>query len=335
MNRPVLVSVVTHDDEHFLDPCLRALQAQTAPLRIKVLDSASRDGTVSIARRHAVELDARRENIGYSAGHNANLKGEDFEWALLLNADTVLRPDYLAILTFAQDQVAGAGMSGGKLLRMNADGSPVEKTRLPVIDSTGMYFTRQQRHFDRGSGEPDRGQYDRPELVFGITGAAMLISRQLYDDLLTSTGEFLDEDFWCYREDADLAWRAQLLGWKAVYEPRAVGLHHRVVLPQRRRKLTAEINYHSLKNRYLMRIKNIDGAVRWRCFPQMWLRDLGIMAYVPLLERSSLGAFAEVWRLRKKYRAKRLRVQQARRVSGSQIALWFGSGEERREQPSR
>ena len=57
--------------------------------------------------------------------------------------------------------------------------------------------------------------------------------------------------------NADLAWRAQLRGWKAVYDPGAKALHCRHVLPSRRRGLSQFINYHSLKNRYLMRKKNL------------------------------------------------------------------------------
>ncbi len=135
--------------------------------------------------------------------------------------------------------------------------------------------------------------------------------------------EYLDQEFFAYREDADLAWRAQLRGWRALYEPAAQGLHLRRVLPSRRARLAPHINYHSLKNRYLMRIKNLDPAVRRRCFPYMWIRDLGIIAYVLLRERSSLGAFRQVWRLRKRFLRKREWIQASRRVPADSVSRWF------------
>jgi hypothetical protein len=70
-------------------------------------------------------------------------------------------------------------------------------------------------------------------------------------------GEFFDSDFFTYREDADVAWRAQLLGWKCLYDPTACGYHVRKLRPGMRRQLAPEINMHSVKNRFLMRIKNI------------------------------------------------------------------------------
>jgi GT2 family glycosyltransferase len=71
--------------------------------------------------------------------------------------------------------------------------------------------------------------------------------------------EFFDSDFFVYREDADVAWRAQLLGWQCMYTPLARGYHVRKVLPGNRRALPPVINMHSVKNRFLMRIKNMTG----------------------------------------------------------------------------
>ena len=115
------------------------------------------------------------------------------------------------------------GMAGGKLYRMGDEGTRILRQGKPVLDSTGIYFTPSQRHFDRGNGESDSGQYDRTQMVFGITGAALVCRRNTLEDLLVD-GEFLDSDFFAYREDADLAWRAQLKGWKVLYEPAAEGL---------------------------------------------------------------------------------------------------------------
>ncbi|MEE8350435.1 MAG: glycosyltransferase family 2 protein [Acidobacteriota bacterium] len=319
---PVLVSLVTYNDESFLARCLESVHKQTVPVRVKIFDNVSQDQTREIARRFEVELYESPINKGYSHGHNRNLLGEDFQLALLLNADVILEPDWLEVLIAAWSQVEGAGMVGGKLYRMDGKGQQVFRREVPVLDSSGIFFTPSQRHFDRGSEEEDRGQYDRRHLVFGITGAALLCSKEMLEDLRLGE-EYLDEDFFAYREDADLAWRAQLKGWKAVYEPHARAFHCRHVLPGRRRQLSALINYHSLKNRYLMRMKNLDRTVRWHCFPYMWIRDIGILAYVLCFEWSSLPAYREVWRLRQRFREKRRQVQSTRRVDPRTLAKWF------------
>ena len=150
----------------------------------------------------------------------------------------------------------------------------------------------------------------------------MLCRRLMLEDLRVN-GECFDSDFFAYREDADLAWRAQLRGWKVLYQPAAEGTHSRRVIPSVRRKLDPIINFHSLKNRYLMRTKNMDSAVRRKCFPYMWLRDIGILGYVLCCERSSFGAYRELRRLRPKMRLKREIIQKRRKVHPASIASWF------------
>ena len=191
---PLLVSIVTYNEELFLDQCLQSLQAQTVETRIKIFDNASSDRTCEIARRYDVELHVSRDNRGYSFGHNHNLRDELFEMALLLNADVILNSDYLEVLASAFSEVERTGMAGGKLYRMNSEGRRVLEKGWPVLDSTGMFFTPSQRHFDRGSEEPDLGRYECRQLVFGITGAALLCSREMLEDVRIDL-QYLDEDF--------------------------------------------------------------------------------------------------------------------------------------------
>jgi hypothetical protein len=69
-------------------------------------------------------------------------------------------------------------------------------------------------------GEPDHGQYDVAEEVFGACAGAALYRRIMLDEI----GLF-DEDFFLYMEDVDLAFRARLSGWKCMYEPMARVIH--------------------------------------------------------------------------------------------------------------
>ena len=333
-NKAVLVSLVTYNDESFLARCLEAVRSQTIPVRVKIFDNAPQDGTRDIAQSFGVQLHESTENLGCSFGHNYNLLDEDFDTVLFLNADVILQSNYLEILLGALDEVKQAGMAGGKLYRMDRKGRQVLRRSFPVLDSTGMFFTPSQRHFDRGSEEEDHGQYDSRQFVFGITGATLLCKKEMLEDLRLGD-EYLDEDFFAYREDADLAWRAQMRGWKAIYEPGAEALHCRRVLPRDRRWLPALVNYHSLKNRYLMRMKNLDSAVRRRCFPYMWIRDAGIFVYVLFFEWSSLPAYREVWRLRDQFQKKREHVQSTRSVSSDALADWFSFTPTAFEAPQR
>ncbi len=318
----VFVSIVTRNEEPFLRRCLESLDSQTVRVRVGIFDNDSRDQTLDIARSCGVPTVRSKENVGYCRGHNLNLRQENYDYALLLNADTVLDSDYVERMINSLSTIERAGMACGKIFRMDRNGEKIKGSAGYLLDTTGIYFTPTQRHFDRGSNEEDLGQYDRAEYVFGVSGAVLFCKREMIEDLKIG-GEFLDEDFFAYREDADLAWRAQLRGWRSVYDPAAGARHFRAVLPARRRELESLINYHSVKNRYLMRTKNMDWVVWRKCFPYLWLRDGGILVYMLLRERSSLAALSRVRQLGPKSKEKRRVIQGSRTVSGKEIARWF------------
>jgi GT2 family glycosyltransferase len=236
-----------------------------------------------------------------------------------LNPDVLLDAGFVATLATHAERSRPLGTLCGKLLRLGADGAPVTPRR---IDSAGIEFTRSFRHLDRGSEEPDDGRYAALEPVFGATAAAALYRRDMIDDVAIE-GEFFDEAFFAYREDADVAWRAQLLGWDCLYVPSALGYHVRRVLPERRGALPPMLNRHSVKNRFLMRVKNADGAVWRRCAVAGTTRDVAVVAGCLAWEWSSLPAFAELWRLLPRARRQRALIQQRRRRDGATIARWF------------
>jgi GT2 family glycosyltransferase len=256
-------------------------------------------------------------NVGFSKGHNQIIGSEPSDYVLLLNPDVVLDPSFIEVLVHSLEKNVKAGSATGKLLRLHEDGS-----KLDIVDTTGIYFTPNQRHLDRGSGERDVGRYEAAEYVFGASGAAAFHRRKMLEDVRTG-GEYLDEDFWCYREDADLAWRAQWMGWTCLYVPEATGFHVRRVLPERRAILPADINMHSYKNRFLLRIKNLDAGTYWRFFVPITLRDLAAFVYVLARERSSLQAIPLVLRAFPKAWALRRAMARHRRVSPKEMRAWF------------
>jgi hypothetical protein len=108
-----------------------------------------------------------------------------------------------------------------------------------------------------------------------------------------------------------------------MYAPYARGYHVRKVLPGNRRALPPEINMHSVKNRFLMRIKNISGDLYLRNAFSITTRDATVVLCCLLWEHSSLKAF---WFLARNFRrvlAKRQLIQACRRVDDEYMASWF------------
>ena len=256
---------------------------------IIVIDNNSSDGTIDILEpfEDRCRIVYNEENIGFAAAQNQAIALSSAEWVLTLNPDVLLLQGFIEALVNAGNLDPRVGTVCGKLLTMS---STFDFPEEPLVDSTGIYFTPNLRHLDRGSLEVDNGHFRNYEYVFGATAAAALYRREMIEDI-SIDGEFFDADFFVYREDADVAWRAQLMGWKCLYAPYAKGYHVRKALPGNRRALPAEINMHSVKNRFLLRMKNMSWDLYRRNFFSITARDIVVVGCCLVWEHTSLKAF--------------------------------------------
>jgi GT2 family glycosyltransferase len=318
----VSVTIVTYNSGRFIKRCLESVLAQRyANKEIIVIDNASTDGTVDILEQFEdrCRIIYNDENIGFAAAQNQAIRVGSGTWVLTLNPDVLLLPNFIQALVEGGQMDAQVGAVCGKLLTILASFDLPDK---PLVDSTGIYFTPMLRHLDRGSQEVDNGHYLQHEYVFGATAAAALYRRAMIEDVSIGD-EFFDPDFFVYREDADVAWRAQLMGWRCIYTPHARGYHVRNVLPGNRRALPPAINMHSVKNRFLMRIKNMTGDLYLRNWFSITARDLVVLGCCLVREQSSLKAFWYITRNWKQVMEKRREIMSRKRVDDDYIASWF------------
>jgi GT2 family glycosyltransferase len=353
----VTIGIVTWNSAEVIERCLASVRQQTCPgITLRIADNASQDGTRAVLERLTAP-DERRwfaRNLGFSAAHNRLIAASATSYYLALNPDIQLSPDFVLRLVSALEADPSAGAATGKLLRFpSGDGPDVD-----VIDTTGIIMLPSQRHLDRGADTADDGRFERQEYVFGASGAAAIYRRAMLDDVglddvalsdvaLEDEGrddvalragagrgrEWFDEDFFAYREDADLAWRAQLYGWNCLYVPAAVGRHGRRVTPERRASLPAHINYYSVRNRFLLRLKNQTAGHALRFLPATLLRDLQVLGFVLLRERASWPAIGDILRLWPRTWRKRRTIMTSRRRSTRDMIRWFV--EESRPQGAR
>ncbi len=332
-NESVSVTIVTYNSSGFIKRCLESVLGQTYPfLQVIVVDNNSSDETSQVLEEFTgrCQIIYNDVNVGFAAGQNQAINQTRSDWVLTLNPDMLLLPDFVENLVAAGQQDSSIGTVCGKLLTIKPN---FELHDTPRVDSTGIYFTPMLRHLDRGSLEIDEGHYRQPEYVFGATAAAALYRRAMIDDV-SIYGEFFDNDFFIYREDADVSWRAQLLGWRCLYTPNAQSYHVRSVLPGIRRTLPACINMHSVKNRFLMRVKNITPHLYWRNFWSITARDAVVVGCCLVREQSSLIAFWHVLRALPRTLAKRREIMRRRRVSDAELESWFAFSPVSRPVPS-
>ena len=92
--------------------------------------------------------------------------------------------------------------------------------RRDTLHTAGDYVTPDGLAHNRGVWAKDMGQYSHRGYVFSACGGSAAYRATMLDEV-----GLLDEDFFFSFEDVDLAWRAQLAGWRCVFEPRAIVYH--------------------------------------------------------------------------------------------------------------
>lgn len=268
----------------FIDACLSALQQQTQPHTVIVVDNGSTDGSNDVVRKKfpSVQLIEFPDNAGFAGGVNRGIQpaiDQGAEYIALLNNDAVADGYWLERLLDTMEANPRAGAVTAKIL--TADGKR--------LDSTGDFYSVWGMPFPRGRGEQDRGQYDNQVTrnIFAASGGASLYRVSMFQEI----GLF-DEDFFAYYEDIDIAFRAQLRGWEILYEPAAKVRHYiggtssRITDDTKLLPKATELNvetlnrpsafarYHSVKNFSYLYTKNMPGWLYWKYLPRFmtsWL----------------------------------------------------------------
>ena len=321
----VVVVVVNWNRKELLRACLTSLSRQThGSFEVVVVDNGSTDGSPTLIEEMAkdypvpLRLVVNSTNMGFCAANNQGMFSTDAELVALLNNDAEAEPGWLAALERAIRQGEDIGMAASKVLVWE------DPTR---IDKCGHLMFPDGQNRGRGSGQIDRGQFDRTEEVLWPDGCAAMYRRAMLEDV----GGF-DEDFFAYADDAELGLRARWAGWRCLYTSDAVVRHHRgatLGLGSARRLTLIE------RNRILLAVKLFPWSLLWangafllaRIVAGMWaaVRNRGELRHYPgmggkftaatALLRGMAEAFPRIPATLRKRRA----LREKRRLTGRQI----------------
>jgi GT2 family glycosyltransferase len=298
------VLVLSVDEAPRLERSLPAIAGQGD---VVVVDNACTDGTLEVAERCGVRVLRLAHRHSYAGAINAAIAATGGDAVLLLNADCVVAPGFAGALRAALDADSRLGSVAPRLLR--ASGLD-EGDRLEEIDAAGMVVTRWAKNRPVGHGLP-ADAYATAGPAFGGDGAAVLWRREALEDCAVGA-EVLDEDMALWATESDLAWRAQLRGWRCAYEPAAVAWHVRTYRPSvPRGELDGAHRRMQFRNRLLMLAKN---ATLTHDLAFVAAYEVAALGHALLRERELLGAYADAWRLRDGVRRRRRVVQARRRV---------------------
>lgn len=303
----VSVVIVSWNGWHHLHECLAAVAAQAdVTVEIVLVDNASTDGTVEHVRTHfpAVRIVALPGNVGFAAGTNAGVRAARGRYVALLNNDTVADRGWLKALLGGIDEREGFALATSRIVYMHAP---------HVIDSAGDGLLRWGGAFKHHHGAPATEAASSGE-VFGVCGAACLMSKSIFDEL----GGF-DEDFFASHEDVDLSYRARLLGYRCRYVADAVVRHHGSATLGR---VSAFAVFHGQRNLEWMYFKNTPAPLLLRTLPGHLVYNMAAAAHfariglLSVFVRAKIAALSTLPRLLRK----RAAVQRSRRVDAD--AIW-------------
>lgn len=228
------IIVLNYNTRDLLRDCLRSLAATRGPkLDITVVDNASPDDSVAMvsAEFPNVRLIASETNGGYAFGNNLALR--EFlsrpnppRALMLLNTDTVVPPDSLARMMDFLDAHPDAGIVGPKLVLRDGSLDLACRRSFPTPEISFYRMLGLSKLFpkSRTFGRYNLTYLDENETaqVDSVVGAAMLMRTQALEQ-----AGLLDETFFMYGEDLDLALRIKQKGWNAYYYPGAQIMHYK------------------------------------------------------------------------------------------------------------
>lgn len=327
MNKKVTVHVLSFNHEKFLGYCIESIKKQSYKnVEIIISDNNSTDDSVQFVKKNfpEIRLEVNKINLGYAAGHNKAIKNTVGKFFMPINADVVMTQTFIEEKVKAIETDKIVGMVEGKLIKVDEDFSQFKllKKRERFIDSTGLILCKNRKNYERGSGQKDEGQFEDIEYIFGAFGASAMYRREMLEDIKIEE-EYFDEKFFMYREEVDLAWRAQLFGWKCVYTPNAVAYHVHAYNPNTRKNQPKKYRLLQFRNRYLMIVKNDTFKNFAYHLPYILSYEILALGFVLLREPYLLKGYYEFIKLLPDALKKRKTIMNKKKVSDEYIRNLF------------
>lgn len=230
--------------EH-LEDCFKSLRGQTyKEFNIILVDNNSSDDSVQFTKQNYPECSiiGLEKNYGFAKAINKGIKNalenDNCSFILLLNNDIECDTNFFSEMMngFISPDTGSVACKMLNYYKRN------------VIDDAGNFIRWNDFPLERGQNEEDKGQYDKPEFLFGACAGAALYKREVFEK-----AGLLDEDFISYLEDVDFSFRLQRMGFKCFYNPKAVCYHKRMATSKSN---VAYRIYLTEKNITCLRIKN-------------------------------------------------------------------------------
>ncbi len=252
-NKPLVsVIIVNFNNQSFLGDCLHSIFQEKGNYEVIVVDDYSTDGSQTYLKTLSshyprLKLIFNPRNLGAAQSRNIGAQKSQGQYLFFLDADTKLQKGWFKPLIKFFANHPQAGMGQAKLLKLNTH----------RFDYAGDYLSPLGFLIERARSAFDHHQFDKPDKIFGLKSAAMIIRRHLFNQL----GGF-DADYKIFWEDTDLSWRVWLAGYQVLFIPQITVWHaYGTKYKDMQLYVHNKVYYRGCKNNITTLIKNL-GTLR-------------------------------------------------------------------------
>lgn len=311
------------------DENLGYARAANQGIRIAIEGKDSHEAIFGDAANSQSSVGTNRSNTeNLSPVTDSETPFEKSDYVVITNPDIIYTPTYFEKIITRIEQDEKIAAITGKVYKYDFDrGKPTN-----IIDTVGLFAYKNRRIIDDGQGIIDEGQFDEECEVFGVSGACPLYRTKALEGVKI-LGEYLDEDFFMYKEDVDLSWRFLLFDWKNLYYPGAIAYHGRGTGVQRRffnkeilahrSRLSKFQKKYSFKNQHLMERKNELWRNFFADFFPIIFKKIAMFAYITFREPYLWGSYFSYLKQLPKALKKRKEIMKKRKISGKEMGKWF------------
>ena len=217
-NNLPIISVVTinFNGKRFLKRCLdSALSEKGKPFEIIVVDNGSTDQSVEFIKKEfgneeKLKLITLEKNVGAAKARNIGVQKSSGKYILILDNDTKIKAEWFDKIIRFINKHPKMGLAQPKLLTMGTN----------KFNYAGDFISPFGFLAERARGVEDKGQFDKVEPIFGLNIASAFFKKEVFKKL-----GGLDEDYFLYWEETDLAWRTWLAGYQVLFAPNITVWH--------------------------------------------------------------------------------------------------------------
>lgn len=304
------VVILNWNGKEHLKECLDSLLKQSYKnFEILFMDNGSTDDSVSFVKKNYpnVKVIENKSNLGFAEGNNVGMRTAKSKYIIIMNNDTRSDKNLLKnLVKAAKEESESVGIFASKMLFYD---------RPTVLNSAGLQLFEDGAAIDRGINE-DPKDYVKREEVFGSCGGAVLFKKEMLEDVKLGE-DYFDSDFFCYYEDLDLAFRARLRGWKAIYVPDAI-IYHKFGATTK--KISNLGLYHGIRNKIFMIVKNYPLPLLFKNVHKIIARQLvSSLYYLVFFNKAAVKARITMLIGLPKMIKKRRIIQRGRKVKSKDI----------------